>query len=555
MTLRNDKFSNYIFLTVFITLVTCIIPSKLVSKLTDNDKKNGSNTFEPCILDYPGKPAGSPERENLGPNVNSKYLEIAPVISADGKFLYFIRAGHPSNKEGSELINQRKSQDIWVSELKDGQWQKANNIGAPLNNKNPNGVWNISPDGTSLLLMNEYHHDGRKGMGFSVSHKYIDKDSNVVWSFPDTLDIENFYNLSRFTSANLTSDGKILLISLQRFIGKGKLDLYFSRNLGNNKWSKPTNLGSIVNTPGNETSPFLAADGKTLYFASDGHCTYGGYDIFYTKRLDDTWTNWSEPVNLGPEINTPESEKGYFLTAKGDYAYFNNEITREDGSIDMDLFRIKIPEKSQPEPVYLISGVVTDASTQKNMAASIIYDDRETGEQLGIAKTNPSTGKYKIVVPGGKKYGIRAEADGYMAISKILSSEGIQQYEEIELNLALNPVIINKPIVVDNIYFDFGLFELKQESYYKLNNIADFLKKNEKTKVEISGHTDNVGSNKDNMTLSKNRAKSVVEYLIAKGIDTSRIRYVGYGETKPIADNNTEEGRERNRRVELEFVD
>ncbi len=555
MSFGSCRYSNYIICTLFLAVGLGLLSCNSIKKIERNKDKNISETFKPCILDYPGKPAGSPERENLGDDINSKCFEILPIISADGKTLYFIRGGHPANLEGAEHGGDPKSQDIWISELINGKWQEAYNPGASINNKYPNGVCYVSPDGTTLLLNNRYKKDGTLEDGFSITHKYLGANKKTVWSFPENQLIVNYYNLSKFTSANLSSDGKILFLGMERKDSKGDLDLYFSRKIGENKWSEPKNLGDIVNTPGIESTPFLAADGKTLYFSSNGHCTYGDLDIFYTKRLDDTWTNWSEPVNLGPEINSPEPENGYFLTAKGDYAYFYGINKRTNGKSDFDLFRIKMPEEAQPEPVYLITGTVLNQDTKEIMDATIYYDDRETGAELGNAKTDPETGIYKIVLPKGKDYAIRAYVEGCMAMSKTLSSKDLDQFENFELDLTVNPVVKNKPIVIDNIYFDFGQFELKKESYYELNNISVFLQNNEKINVEIAGHTDNVGSDEDNMILSKNRAKSVVEYFLSKGIDKSRISYVGYGETKPIADNSTDEGREKNRRVELEFVD
>ncbi len=534
--ITNDKIQN-------------TLPQPPSTSVSENVEK-----FKPCILEYPGKPAGSPERENLGPEVNSKWAELVPVISADGKTLYFVRDGHPLNKEGARY--SKSSQDIWISEFKNGIWQKAYNPGYPLNNIYPNGVYHVSPDGNSLLLMNKYNRDGTAENGVSKSVKFFEKDyDKYYWLYPEGLEIDNFYNYSIYVSANISQDGKFLIMALERGDSRGELDIYISRHLSGKKWSEPVNLGDVVNTPGTEDTPHLAADGKTLYFASNGHCTYGESDIFFTKRLDDTWKNWSKPENLGPEINTPLVERGYFLAAKGDYAYFSAVQKKSDGSSDMDIFRVKLPEKVKPEPVYLITGIVTDAATKKPMDAAIIYDDRESGKELGVATTNPATGEYKIVLPGGRKYGIRASAEGYLAISKSLSSEGIKEYEEINLDLALNPIIKKKPVVLENIYFDTGKFILRQESYYELNKLFDFLQENPKVKAEISGHTDNVGSDQDNLELSSNRAKAVVEYLYSKGINRSRLRYAGYGESRPIADNNSDEGRQKNRRVELEFID
>ncbi len=548
------NYSKYIIYSILIMVASSLFSCDFLKSI--NRKHNSMRKpNKPCILDYPGKPAGSPEKENLGSNVNSIYDELVPVVSPDGNTLYFVRVGHPNNKEGAKLEHNHLSLDIWVSELKDDQWQEAYNIGAPLNNKDPNGIVNISPDGTKILLLNDYNSDQIDQKFFSISHLNLDKENKLSWSFPEGLKIDKFYTYFIGVSAVLSFDGKILIFSLIREDSRGYRDLYFSRQLEDNTWSAPQNMGDVLNTGGDETTPFLAADGKTLYFASDGHCTYGGWDILYSKRLDDSWTNWSKPVNLGPEINTPDSENGYFLTAKGDYAYFTTFIKKDNDSIDTDIFRIKIPQESQPEPVYLVTGSVINQVTNEKMDATIYYDDRETGEELGVANTDPATKIYKLILPKGKDYGLRAYVEGCMAFSKNLSSKDLEQYEEFELDLPVNPVVKNTPIVIENIYFDTGKYTLKKESFYELNRLYDFLSRNGDYNVEVSGHTDNVGSDEDNMILSKHRAKAIAEYLMAKGIKKSRIRYEGYGETKPIDDNSTSEGRLKNRRVELEFID
>lgn len=294
----TNKYSKYVIYSVLILLCTSLVSCEFVKFLV-MPYKSMRKPYRPKILKYPGKPENSPEREHLGSNINSKYSELVPVVSPDGKTLYFIRVGHPDNKEGAELEHNRFSLDIWVSELKDDVWQEAYNIGAPLNNKNPNGILTISPDGTKVLLLNDYNSDKNDRIFLSMSNLILDKENNVSWSVPEGIEIDNFYTYFDGISAVLSFDGKILMFSLIRDDSRGYRDLYFSRLLEDNTWSAPQNMGDVVNTGGDEKTPFLAADGKTMYFASDGHSTYGGWDILYSKRLDDSWTKWSKPVNLG----------------------------------------------------------------------------------------------------------------------------------------------------------------------------------------------------------------------------------------------------------------
>ena len=253
----------------------------------------------------------SSPKENLGLGINSPYTETKPVISGDGKILYFCRQNHPKNIRGKQ-----DDQDIYASTYANGNWTEAKNISWPLNDGHPNGICSVSPDGKSLLLINEYISGGYMKPGVSISHKTISG-----WSFPKKIEIDNFYNFSPYVDYFLSSSGKVMLLSVQRRNGFGDQDLYISRK-EKGKWSEPMNLGGIINSSGADFAPFLAADGKTLYFASEGHPGLGGSDIFYSKRLDETWTNWSTPINLGPAVNSRTWDAYYSISAKGDFAYF-----------------------------------------------------------------------------------------------------------------------------------------------------------------------------------------------------------------------------------------
>lgn len=497
------------------------------------------------------------EPKNLGKSINSIYDELAPKISPDGRQLYFTRKFHPDNVGGF-----KDGDDIWVSkrisvgkkvnpdtgnEEEIYDWSPAENIGPPLNTPLNNFIQGITPDGNTLVLANIYNKDGTQAPGVSFSYK--EKEG---WSFPEKQIITDFYNLSVNANYYLSNDGRFLLMAIERKDSYGQLDLYVSFRKGDDRWSKPKNLGPHLNTTQNDYSPFLAADGETMFFSSSGHSGYGSEDIFMTRRLDDTWENWSEPQNLGEGINTSESDSKYNIPASGEYAYF----TSSKNSIGKkDIYRIKLPAIIKPKPVVLISGRVLNERNMKPVGgARITYEILPEGEEVGIARSDPNTGEYKIILPAGKNYGFRALAAGYYSMSSNLDLTDTKEYAEIEKDLKLAPIEVGMVFTLNNIFFEFAKSNLLPESYPELQRVFQMMVDNPTLNVEISGHTDDVGTDETNMKLSKARAQSVVDYLIKSGIAESRIVAKGYGETRPVAFNNSEEGRAMNRRVEFKIL-
>jgi len=479
------------------------------------------------------------KRENLGPMINTPYTDYVPIISPDGKTLYFSRNGDPNNVGG--VYSQ---QDIWSSTLEKNQWTQAKNIGEPLNTPSSNAVLSVTPDGNTLLLNNKYSKNGYSGgMGYSLSYK-----TKEGWSFPEDIRIRGFYNLNMYAEACLSGDAKVIIMAIQRDESMGERDLYVSKLLPDNTWSSPMNMGSDINTAGDETTPFLAADGKTLYYSTDGFAGYGNKDVYVSRRLDDTWLRWSEPENLGPEINTTGFEAYFTIPASGEYAYCvssENTIGRED------IFRIKLPASARPVPVVLISGKVLDEKTKKPVEAKIIYEILPSGEEVGVARTNPIDGSYKISLPAGALYGFRAEAKGFYPISDNLDTKKLTEYTELSKDLFLAPITVGQAIRLNNIFFDTGKSDLKEESFPELKRVKSFMADNPSYEIEVSGHTDNIGKANENQTLSEQRAKSVYDYLLSLGVPAKRLKTKGYGSSKPLTNNSTEQGRSRNRRVEF----
>ena len=489
--------------------------------------------------------------EALDKNINSEYDELNPLLSPDGKTLYFSRRNHPENVGG---VNDKE--DIWYSELDaSGQWQLARNMGTKFNNAGPNFVNTIqstTPDGKSAIMVlgNKYMPNGKMLAGVSISTRV-----NGEWGTPKALNIVNDYNLAQKANYFLADNRQTLLMSVERDDSFGDRDLYVSFMKADSSWTEPLNLGDVVNTAGEESAPFLASDDKTLYFSSNGFSGYGGSDIFVTRRLDDTWTNWSEPENLGPELNSPLEDLFFNIPASSEYAYYSRGVSETN----TDIFRIKLPIVKSPEPFVTVKGKIIDKASNKPLGAKIVYERLPDGKGLGISQSNPETGEYEIRLPAGEMYGLRAEADGSLSESQNLDLRDIKHDQTIERNFDLDPIGVakveeNASILLNNLFFDLEKATLRPESYPELNRIVKLMGEKPNMTIEISGHTDSTGPEEYNLNLSKQRANSVASYLIGKGVDKSRMTVEYFGESKPMVPNDTREGRKKNRRVEFKIL-
>jgi len=495
--------------------------------------------------------------DRLSSNVNSEYNETRPLISPDGKTIYFSRKNHPENIGGEKDEN-----DIWYSEMdpKTGEWEKAKNLGEPLNTKGPNFVSSITPDGNTMvvLLGNEYNKSGKMKPGVSISTKRGDS-----WERPQTLDIINPYIENTDGHYFLANNRKTMIMSVNRFDTYGNRDLYVSFLQDDGRWSEPLNLGSDINTSADELSPFLAPDDETLYFSSSGFSGYGGTDIYISRRLDDTWTNWTEPENLGSEINTENDDIFFTLPPSGKFAYF----TRGGEEVNADIHQIELPIFYQPSPVVSVKGKIIDEFSKKPIEAKISYTLLPENESVGYVMSDPVTGEYEILLPAGSAYTYEIQAKGYEPLVEKIDLNEESDYREIERNLSLINADeeqrrveeffskkTDKLIMGDAVLFDVGSDILKDNAKTFLNRISDYLSSHTDIKLEISGHTDNVGSAEFNKELSEKRAVSVKNFLTSKGINEERLKTVGKGSEEPIGSNDTEDGRALNRRVEFTIV-
>jgi len=481
--------------------------------------------------------------ERMSASINSKYQEIGPMISPDGKRLYFSRRFHPENMGGKKDV-----EDIWYSEFNTdkNEWSDPVNADKPLNTKGFNFVSSIIEEGNTLVLGNVYGKKGRMYEGISLSHKVGNS-----WTQPEEIKIPNENNVSDKANYFMGASGKVLMSAVERDDSYGNRDLYISVN-ENGNWTEPLNLGASVNTAAEDYAPFLAADERTLYFSTSGFPGYGNDDIFVTRRIGESWTNWTTPENLGSTINTKETDNYFTLTASASHAYFTSNILAAD---NFDIFRVLIPENQRPNPIVIVKGKVLDQKTKQPLDATIRYEDLSSGKEMGIVKTDPSTGEYEILLPLGHNYGYRAEVDHYFAINEHLDLTKQKDFKEVSNDLFVVEEKVGEVIMMNNIFFDLAKFELKGESAPELNRIAAFLTENANAKIEIGGHADKTGSSGFNKKLSFKRAEAVKKYLVRAGVPASKIDVKAYGEEKPVADNVTDAGRAKNRRVEFILIE
>ena len=488
--------------------------------------------------------------ENLGPAVNSPLPELRPTVSADGNLLFFICENHPFNTKYNSVPN---SQDIWFSERDSaGKWSEAVHLGSPLNTMQYNAVYWISPDNNRILIRGAFDEGAFLGKGVSMC--VLDKRGR--WSQPNMLRIRNYdkYDRGRQSGATMAHDGQTLLLYMTPEQGGFNNDIFACFLQKDGSWSEPKTLGKTINLPDyDEMTPYLASDGVTMYFSSNRPGGLGDNDIWMTKRLDKSWQKWSDPVNLGSPINTENWDAFFTLDAGGEYAYLTTNLNTYGES---DIVRVKLLEREKPNPVVMVSGNVYNAKTKQPLSADLIYETLPDGIEAGNGVSNANDGSFKIVLPYDKNYSIRAKADKFFAVSENLNLDSLIKagYKEIHKDLYLVPIEIGQIVRLNNVFFDFDKFNLRSESFVELDRVVTLLNENPNIEIEMSAHTDSRGSDEYNFTLSDNRAKSVMDYILSKGIAKSRITSKGYGETKPVATNDTDEGRQLNRRVEFKIM-
>ncbi len=496
------------------------------------------------------------ERTNLGNSINSSHVEISPIISPDGNTLYISRRTPVTNV--FNLTSRTTNCDVWFSERQsDNSWSKLQRMDAPINNLGDNLVISVSTDGRTLLLEGLYDKEGNYAgdQGISISKRTLDE-----WSIPKKVEIADFYNQNEYESYGHTADLQVLIMSLQRDDTYGAKDLYVSFRQTDGTYSAPRNMGNDLNTNLNEGTPFIAADNKTLYFYSHGHPGYGSADIFMSRRLDDTWTKWSTPKNMGPCINGKGWDTYYSVSARGDYAYL---VSIESPEKQEDIFVVKLDKENRPEPVVLVKGRVLDKKTGLPLKASISFTsqpeseqkikDHPTNKSIPDITSDQQSGKYSLLLPIGYKHVINVSAPNYLPTSSAMDLSKNQDYKEITLDLFLIPIELGKVIALNNVQFKQNKSELLESSFIELNHLVQLMNDNVKMEIELTGHTETRGNRKQLQRLSEERVEEVKAYLVKKGIHKNRISGKGYGSSQPLGHGN-EETERLNRRVEMKIT-
>jgi len=494
----------------------------------------GEDTLKP-----PAPQAGN-SSQNIGEaiaptnlsTVNSIYSDFAPYISADGNKLYFA-----SNREGDQ-------EDFYFSDFSDNRWFPAQKLGAPINTNANEGAMAITPDGNTIIFSACGRTDSYGGCDLYIS----EREANG-WSKPKNLG-RNINSSGWDAHPSISPDARWLYFSSDRYGGFGGRDIWRVERKPDGSWGKPQNLGYPVNNARDQTSPFIHSDGVTLYFSSAGHGGLGMLDVFKTQ-IDSTG-KWSVPINLGPPVNTPGSDYFFSIPAKGDIIYFASD--RQGGYGGFDIYWLPLAEAFRPKIVATLTGTVTDKETGAPLDAEITVERINTGEVLAKPRTNPLSGEFFLVLPAGETYGISVSAEGYVFSSERYDIPLEEGYKELKVDFKLTKIKIGESVEINNIFFDFNSDTLRLESEPELQRALKLLTDYPSLRIEIQGHTDSIGTDAYNKTLSERRAKAVANWLIGHGIDTNRLVIVGLGRAVPASDNVTEEGRQRNRRTEFHII-
>lgn len=468
---------------------------------------------------------------NLGDAVNSSESEYFPSMPIDGSSLIFTRRLNNFNE------------DFFASKKTATGWDKAFRLSGSINTPQNEGAQNISQDGNWLVFTGCNRPDG-----FGSCDLYISYLTNDGWS--EAINLGNKINSDQWDSQPcLSPDKRDLYFSSRRFGGYGGSDLYVSHLQTNGQWSEPENLGPQINTAGDESAPFIHADNQTLYFTSTGLQGYGDEDLFMVRKGNDG--KWGQPENLGYPINTIEHEGTLFIAADGKTAYYASD--RNDSKGGLDIYSFELREDIRPAKTLWVKGKVLDKKTSAGLPSTVELIDLASGQTISRVQTD-ETGNYLITLPTGKDYAFNVNRRGYLFYSDNFSLKKKAPDSTYEKNIPLQPIEVNAAIVLRNIFFDVNKYELKPQSQIELDKVVQLLQENPAVKIQIEGHTDNIGNAADNQKLSENRAKAVVSYLNSKGIGLVRLIAKGFGATKPIAENTTEEGRAKNRRTELKII-
>lgn len=474
--------------------------------------------------------------------VNSASGDYMPQVNPTGTRLYFtsVRKGGFDFQNANSKPNEW-GEDLYFSNLNNGVWSDPELLPEPLNSMGNDFGSAFTGDGQMMVYVK-----CSENSGVGSCDLFITELNGTTWTTP--VNMGNVVNSEDWESQpTISSDGNRIIFSSTRKGGYGGSDLYMSEKNHLGDWGIPQNLGSTINTPLSDGSPYLAPDGKTLYYSTAGHPGFGAKDIFYSVFEN---AKWSKPENLGTPINSSGDDTNFSISASG-LGYMASSRLDEN---NFELYQVELPDHLKPKPTAVVQGLVTNAETSETLEALVLVEDLETGELLAVNKSNSESGEYLVVLPAGRNYSVSASSEGYFFYSQSFELPKDTSYQEIVKNINLEPIKKGAKVVLNNIFFEVGRAELKPISYVELNKAVKLLEENPSMIIEIGGHTDSQGSDANNLTLSTKRAQAVVDYMVLAGLDTGRLQAKGYGETVPIADNATKDGRAANRRTEFQIV-
>ncbi len=468
---------------------------------------------------------------NLGAGINTVESEYFPSLTLDGKELLFTRRLNNYNE------------DFFLSEKRESGWEKARQLNGSINTPQNEAAQMISHDGQWLVFDACNRQDGQGSCDI-----YISYFTPQGWS--QAINLGNKVNAEEWDAQPcLSPDKRDLYFASRRSGGFGGIDIYVSRLQPNGKWGEPENMGPGINTSGDEQCPFIHADNQTFYFTSTVWPGYGDEDLFVLRKQSDG--SWSKPQNLGYPINTIDREGTLSIEASGKTAYYASD--RSDSKGGLDIYSFELRENIRPYKTLWVKGKVFDQKTKNGLPSSVELIDIKTKQLISKVQTDEK-GNYLTTLPIGKDYAFNVNRRGYLFYSDNFHLTDKIPDSTYEKNISLQPLEVNASIVLKNIFFDFKKYDVKQESAVELDKVIQLLNENPTVRIEIGGHTDNIGTGADNLKLSENRAKAVIAYLSGKGINVKRLTAKGFGAAQPVSDNTTEEGRALNRRTELKII-